>query len=87
MQSGSRTARARSTVNQFNKTVYIPQPPQQAFAVVNDIEAYPEFVPWCSNAQIISRESGVVVSQPLLQGRLENTAIHHTQYIHALQRR
>ncbi len=55
-------ARGRSTVNRFSKTVYIPQSPQQAFDVVNDIEAYPEFVPWCSSAKIVSRDSGVVVA-------------------------
>ena len=30
------------------------------FALVDDIESYPEFLPWCSNTEVHLREHGVV---------------------------
>jgi coenzyme Q-binding protein COQ10 len=32
--------------------------PSELFALVNDIESYPAFIPYCQRARILSRESG-----------------------------
>jgi coenzyme Q-binding protein COQ10 len=37
--------------------VFSPYSKEQLFALVMDIEKYPEFLPWCSNAKIIKKES------------------------------
>jgi ribosome-associated toxin RatA of RatAB toxin-antitoxin module len=36
---------------------------QQMFDLVNDIEAYPEFLPWCSGSRIIKREDDIVEAE------------------------
>ena len=33
------------------------------FDLVNDIEAYPEFLPWCSGSRIIKREDDIVEAE------------------------
>ncbi len=33
---------------------------QQMFDLVNDIESYPEFLPWCSGSRVIRREDDIV---------------------------
>jgi coenzyme Q-binding protein COQ10 len=35
---------------------FMPYPPQALFALVADIERYPEFLPWCRAARIIERK-------------------------------
>lgn len=36
---------------------------QQMFAIVDDIEAYPEFLPWCSGSRILKREGDIVEAE------------------------
>lgn len=33
----------------------VPYTPAQMFVLVNDIESYPKFLPWCSNTEVHSR--------------------------------
>ncbi len=33
---------------------------QQMFELVDDIEAYPEFLPWCSGSRVLLRQDGIV---------------------------
>jgi len=35
---------------------------EQMYALVNDIESYPRFLPWCSGARIISQTSEEIVA-------------------------
>jgi coenzyme Q-binding protein COQ10 len=43
----------------------VPHSPEQMFALVQDIERYPQFVPWIARATVVSRSAAEVV------GRLE----------------
>ncbi|MGR8980472.1 MAG: type II toxin-antitoxin system RatA family toxin [Gammaproteobacteria bacterium] len=36
---------------------------QQMFDLVNDIESYPKFLPWCSSSRILKREDDVVEAE------------------------
>ncbi|WP_432741064.1 type II toxin-antitoxin system RatA family toxin [Methylobacter sp. G7] len=36
---------------------------QQMFDLVNDIEAYPKFLPWCSGSRIIKREDDIIEAE------------------------
>ncbi|WP_020160774.1 type II toxin-antitoxin system RatA family toxin [Methylobacter marinus] len=36
---------------------------QQMFDLVNDIEAYPRFLPWCSGSRILKREGDMVEAE------------------------
>ena len=40
-----------------HETRLLPYTPQQLYALVIDIEQYPQFLPWCRAARIVSRES------------------------------
>ncbi len=39
----------------INKSALVPYTPAEMFALVDDIEAYPRFLPWCSDAKVLSR--------------------------------
>ena len=39
---------------------------QQMFDLVNDVEAYPKFLPWCSGSRIIKREDDLVEAELLI---------------------
>jgi coenzyme Q-binding protein COQ10 len=41
----------------------LPYTPDQLFDLVGDIDKYPEFLPWCSYARIISRDGGHIVAE------------------------
>jgi len=35
---------------------FLPYTPEQLFALVSDIEKYPEFLPWCRAARVLERK-------------------------------
>lgn len=39
---------------------------QQMFDLVNDIEAYPQFLPWCSGSRIIKREADFIEAELMI---------------------
>ncbi len=39
----------------IKKTAIVTHTPAEMFKLVNDIEAYPAFIPWCRAAQVLSR--------------------------------
>ncbi|ASF47614.1 type II toxin-antitoxin system RatA family toxin [Methylovulum psychrotolerans] len=45
------------------KSALVKYSAQQMFDLVNDIEAYPQFLPWCSGSRIIKRGDGVVEAE------------------------
>jgi len=46
----------------LKRSALIAQPPARIFALINDIERYPEFVPWCTRAIIESRTPQEIVA-------------------------
>lgn len=46
----------------FQRSETVPYTPQQMFDLVNDIEAYPDFLPWCSDAKIVERGDDFVTA-------------------------
>lgn len=44
-------------MHRYSETKILPYSPAQLFAMVVDIEKYPQFLPWCRGARIISREA------------------------------
>lgn len=38
----------------------------QMFRLVEDVEAYPEFLPWCSGSRILSRKDNVVEAELII---------------------
>lgn len=43
-----------------NKSALVRYSAQSMFALVDDIEAYPEFLPWCSGSEILNRSDDIV---------------------------
>ena len=39
-------------MTEIQKTATVPYSASQMYALVNDIESYPEFLPWCADARI-----------------------------------
>lgn len=42
-----------------SKSVLVPRSAARMFALVDDVEHYPEFLPWCSAARVIERSDEV----------------------------
>jgi ribosome-associated toxin RatA of RatAB toxin-antitoxin module len=40
----------------IDRSALVPYSTDEMFALVSDIKAYPQFLPWCSDAQVLSRE-------------------------------
>lgn len=47
---------------------------EQMFALVNDIESYPEFLPWCTASRILARDhDALTASVSIAVGRIRQT--------------
>lgn len=51
-------------MRRIQKSAIMPYTAAQMFQLVNDIEAYPAFLPWCRLAEVLDR------SETMIQGRL-----------------
>ncbi len=49
-------------MKRFQRSALLPYPASRLFELVNDIERYPEFLPWCSKAEIVSRQGSEVLA-------------------------
>jgi ribosome-associated toxin RatA of RatAB toxin-antitoxin module len=50
-------------MRQVDRTALVPYTPEQMFALVADIERYPEFVPSVVRAKVLTREDNGVIGQ------------------------
>lgn len=44
----------------IQKSALLPYSAAQMYALVDDIESYPEFLPWCKDARVLSRDADEV---------------------------
>ena len=44
----------------ISKSALVPYTTQEMYSLVRDIEAYPQFLPWCTQAKILSRDQDEV---------------------------
>jgi ribosome-associated toxin RatA of RatAB toxin-antitoxin module len=42
-------------MREVKRTALVSQPPAVLFALINDIDAYPQFLPWCTHARVLER--------------------------------
>ena len=47
----------------LTRSALVARPPQLLYRVVEEVERYPEFVPGCTLAQVLSRDGNVVVAR------------------------
>ena len=48
----------------------LPYTPEQLFALVADVERYPEFLPWCVGARIKERQPDLIVADLIIGFRM-----------------
>ncbi len=44
----------------ISKSALVPYTPEEMYALVRDIESYPRFLPWCSEARVLSEDQDEV---------------------------
>ena len=49
-------------MNRISKKADVKYSANQMYALVNDIEAYPDFLPWCTDASITTRNSDTLIA-------------------------
>jgi ribosome-associated toxin RatA of RatAB toxin-antitoxin module len=49
-------------MREIKHSAIMAQPPGRVFEVINDIESYPRFLPWCTHAKILSRTEREIVA-------------------------
>lgn len=58
-------------MREVKRSALVAQPPSRLFALISDVERYPEFVPGCTHARIESRfEHGVIATIGVRRGAL-----------------
>jgi ribosome-associated toxin RatA of RatAB toxin-antitoxin module len=49
-------------MREVKRSALVNQPPARLYALINDIESYPQFLPWCSHASVESRTPEEIVA-------------------------
>lgn len=57
------------TMKHYHDTQRSTYAPRQLYDLVLDIEKYPEFLPWCRAARILSREEGTLLGELVISFR------------------
>lgn len=61
-------------MREIHKTALVHYAPQQMYALVDDIGAYAEFLPWCSESRVLQRDTtSVEASLGISYGKLNKT--------------
>jgi ribosome-associated toxin RatA of RatAB toxin-antitoxin module len=59
-------------MREVKRSALVSQPPARLFALINDVESYPQFLPWCTSARVECRSSAeVVATLGVRQGALQ----------------
>src|SRR3569833_4179580 len=58
----------------INRSSLVPYSPAEMYSLVNDVDAYPQFLPWCKSALVLSRNDDEVrASLALARGGFEKS--------------
>ena len=49
-------------MREIKHSALVAKPPRTLFDLINDIENYPNFIPWCSRTQVLSRSDREIVA-------------------------
>jgi ribosome-associated toxin RatA of RatAB toxin-antitoxin module len=61
--AGASPSAAFHSMKTVNKSVLIWYSAEEMFRLVTDVDAYPEFLPWCDRASILSQDDDTVTAQ------------------------
>ena len=51
-----------AATREIRKSVVVPHSAQDMFCLVNDVESYPQFLPWCSSARVLDRDETMMLA-------------------------
>jgi ribosome-associated toxin RatA of RatAB toxin-antitoxin module len=58
-------------MREVKRSALVNKPPAELFALITDIESYPQFLPWCTRAHVLSRTpTEIVATLGVRQGAL-----------------
>ncbi len=61
-------------MKQVDKSVLLWYSPHEIYSLVVDVESYPQFLPWCAKAEVLTRdETGLTARLHLAYGGLRHT--------------
>jgi ribosome-associated toxin RatA of RatAB toxin-antitoxin module len=49
-------------MREIKHSALVAQPPGRLFDLINDIDSYPSFIPWCTRAKVLSRSDREIVA-------------------------
>ena len=49
-------------MREIKRSALVGKPPGVLFALINDIESYPQFLPWCTHARVQSRTDSEIIA-------------------------
>lgn len=49
-------------MRKVDRSALVPYTAEEMFGLVDDIEAYPQFLPWCRDAKVESRSGNVIIA-------------------------
>ena len=49
-------------MREVKRSALVNKPPAVVFGLINDIESYPQFLPWCRHARVLSRSPTEIVA-------------------------
>jgi len=49
-------------MREIKHSALVAQPPRRLFDLINDIDSYPSFIPWCTRAKVLSRSDREIVA-------------------------
>jgi len=49
-------------MREVKRSALVNKPPAELFALINDIESYPQFLPWCTHARVESRTPTEIIA-------------------------
>ena len=59
-------------MREVKRSALLNKPPAEVFALINDIESYPQFLPWCTHARVQTRSATeIVATLGVRQGALQ----------------
>ena len=49
-------------MREVKRSALVGKPPSVLFALINDIESYPQFLPWCTHSRVQSRSDSEIIA-------------------------
>ena len=64
-----------------NKSVLIWYSPEEMYALVTDVAAYPQFLPWCDHARVSVEPAGMTAEVGIAFGGIRQTFTTRNQHV------